>query len=94
MNLSCKSLLLATLVVLFALPAMAGGYSIDFTGGLDESGAMVLNGKINYYKPGKSFPFRGTWTPNEDGSVRQFFEQFDTEKDQWIVWFDGVYERR
>jgi hypothetical protein len=73
---------------------VAGGYSIDYTGGLDEEGAMVLNGKINYYKPGNSFSFRGRWTPNEDGSVRQFFEQFDAEKDQWTVWFDGIYERK
>jgi len=70
---------------------VAGGYSIDYTGGLDENGAMVLNGKINYYKQDKSFPFRGSWTPNEDGSVRQFFEQFDEEKQSWNVWFDGLY---
>ena len=70
---------------------VAGGYSIDYTGGLDDNGAMVLNGKINYYKQGKSFPFRGSWTPNEDGSVRQFFEQFDEEKQSWNVWFDGLY---
>ena len=73
---------------------VASAYSIDYTGGLDESGSMVLNGKINYYKQGKSFSFRGAWTPNQDGSVRQFFEQFDAEKDQWTVWFDGIYERR
>ena len=73
---------------------VAGGYSIDYTGGLNESGSMVLNGKINYYKTGKSFSFRGRWTQNEDGSVRQFFEQFDPEKDQWTVWFDGIYERK
>jgi len=73
---------------------VAGGYSIDYTGGLDEYGSMVLDGKINYYKQGQSFPFRGRWTPNEDGSVRQFFEQFDAEKDQWTVWFDAVYERK
>jgi hypothetical protein len=70
---------------------VAGGYSIDYTGGLDESGAMVLNGKINYYEQDESFDFRGRWTPNEDGSVRQFFEQFDPEKKAWNVWFDGLY---
>jgi hypothetical protein len=70
---------------------VAGGYSIDYTGGLDESGSMVLNGKINYYKTGKSHAFRGMWTPNADGSVRQFFEQQDPENQQWAVWFDGLY---
>ena len=70
---------------------VAGGYSIDYTGGLDDSGAMVLTGKINYYRQNTSFPFRGRWTPNEDGSVRQFFEQYDPEKEVWNVWFDGLY---
>ena len=35
---------------------VAGGYSIDYTGGLNESGSMVLTGKINYYNMGKSPP--------------------------------------
>jgi hypothetical protein len=73
---------------------VAGGYSIDYTGGLDESGSMVLNGNINYYKTGKSHAFRGRWTPNEDGSVRQFFEQKSLETSEWAVWFDGLYVRR
>lgn len=73
---------------------VAGGYSIDYTGGLNESGAMVLSGKINYYKTGKSNAFRGTWTPNADGSVRQFFEQQDPESQEWAVWFDGLYVKK
>ena len=70
---------------------VAGGYSIDYAGGLDESGAMVLQGKINYYRQNTSYPFRGRWSLNQDGSVRQFFEQYDKEKDLWNVWFDGLY---
>lgn len=73
---------------------VAGGYSIDYSGGLDESGSMVLSGKINYYNSGKSQPFRGKWTPKPDGSVRQFFEQQDLETGEWSVWFDGLYVRR
>ena len=73
---------------------VAGGYSIDYTGGLDSSGAMVLNGKINYYQSGQSPAFRGTFSLNEDGSVRQFFEQQDPESKAWAVWFDGLYVRR
>lgn len=73
---------------------VAGGYSIDYTGGLDDTGSMVMNGKINYYKNGKHFNFRGTWTPQEDGSVRQLFEQYDPQKDAWAVWFDGLYVRK
>ena len=73
---------------------VAGGYSIDYTGGLNDSGSMVLNGKINYYKTGMSHNFRGMWTPNADGSVRQFFEQQDPESQEWAVWFDGLYIRK
>ena len=73
---------------------VAGGYSIDYTGGLNESGQMVLNGTINYYRSGKSQPFRGTWTPNPDGSVRQLFEQQDPDTREWSVWFDGLYVRK
>ena len=73
---------------------VAGGYSIDYTGGLNESGSMVLNGKINYYKTGKSHAFRGKWTLNADGSVRQFFEQQDLESQVWAVWFDGLYIKK
>ena len=73
---------------------VAVGYSIDYTGGLDESGSMVLNGKINDYKSGKSQDFRGKWTANTDGSVRQFFEQRNPETSEWAVWFDGLYVRK
>lgn len=73
---------------------IANGYSIDYTGGLDEEGSMVLVGEIHYYRQDQSVPFRGRWTPNEDGSVRQFFEQYDAETDAWQVWFDGHYVRR
>ena len=73
---------------------VAGGYSIDYTGGLNESGSMVLVGTINYYKTGKAQAFRGAFTPNEDGSVRQFFEQQNTESGEWAVWFDGLYVKK
>ncbi len=70
---------------------VASAYSIDYSGGLDRHGSMRLVGEIHYYDSGKRFPFRGTWTPNADGSVRQFFEQYDPEKGAWNTWFDGLY---
>ncbi len=72
----------------------AGAYSIDYSGGLDDDGAMVLEGKIHYYRTGKAFPFRGRWTPNEDGTVRQHFQQYDPDEEAWRDWFDARYERR
>lgn len=72
--------------------AGAGGYSIDYDGGV-EDGAMKMEGTIFYYAQGTTAPFRGTWTPQTDGSVRQFFEQYNSETEAWQVWFDGLYER-
>lgn len=72
---------------------VAGGYSIDIEGGLEE-GAMALEGSIHYYAQKNSVPFRGTWTPQEDGSVRQLFHQYNAETENWDVWFDGRYVRK
>lgn len=69
----------------------AGRYAIDIAGGLRDD-AMMLEGTI-YYFTGSSLPFRGTWTPDTEGNVRQFFEQFNAETREWDVWFDGKYVR-
>jgi len=68
------------------------GAFIDYTGGLDDAGAMVLEGEIYY--PGRNIraPFRGTWTPREDGTVRQHFQQQDADG-AWSDWFVGIYVR-
>lgn len=73
---------------------IADAYSIDYTGGLDATGSMVLKGKIHYFKNRRSESFRGRWTPNKDGTIRQLFEQQDEETGMWKVWFDGVYVRK
>jgi len=71
----------------------AGAYSIDIVGGMNN-GSMILEGTIWYYRSNTSFPFKGTWAPNPDQTVRQLFEQFDPEKKSWSVWFDGTYIRK
>lgn len=71
---------------------VATGYSIDIEGGLKD-GAMALEGSIFYYGQKNTVPFKGTWTPQDDGSVRQFFEQWNPETKEWAVWFDGRYVR-
>lgn len=70
----------------------AGQYSIDIVGGL-RNGSMVLEGSL-YNFQGAVWNFRGTWTPNDDGSVRQFFEQYNHDSQQWAPWFDGRYVRK
>lgn len=73
---------------------VASNYSIDIEGGLNQEGSMALVGQLHNYRSGLSFDFRGTWTPNEDGSVRQFFEQKNPRSGEWQVWFDGKYVPR
>ena len=67
-------------------------YSIDIVGGI-RSGSMVLEGSI-YNFAGAVWNFRGNWTPSPDGSVRQFFEQFNHDSNEWATWFDRRYVRK
>ncbi len=70
----------------------SGRYAIDIVGGL-RAGAMILEGSI-YNFAGAVWNFRGTWTPQDDGSVRQFFEQYNHDAEVWEPWFDGRYVRQ
>lgn len=66
---------------------------IDYTGGLDDAGRMVLEGTIHYNARGTSQPFRGRWTPRDDGTVLQEFWQRDA-AGEWQAWFKGLYRPR
>jgi len=66
---------------------------IDYTGGLDEQGRMVLEGRLHSNARGTSVPFRGRWTPNDDGTVLQEFWQRGDDG-EWQSWFRGVYRPR
>lgn len=63
---------------------------VDYAGGLNDQGQMVLVGEITY-REGNTAPFMGIWTPNEDGSVTQNFSQFDANTGTWEDWFIGIY---
>ncbi|MGV6801040.1 MAG: hypothetical protein ACWA5L_03875 [bacterium] len=65
---------------------------IDYSGGMIGE-AMVLKGQIDYRQSGKSYPFKGRWTPRDDGTVLQEFWQFNPEAEKWDVWFTGVYRK-
>jgi len=70
-----------------------GGASIiDIRGGL-SGGVMQLEGTIYYLDKGVERGFRGSWTPLDDGRVRQFFEERD-ETGEWQTWFEGFYSRQ
>lgn len=70
------------------------GITINYEGGLDDEGQMILKGNIAYrQQPGIATPFKGKWTPNDDGSVSQSFYQYNTETEEWDSWFIGEYRR-
>ncbi len=70
----------------------ANGTQINISGGLTETG-MLLEGTIHYIANGTTAPFRGLWTPLDDGRVRQFFEQSNDDGETWVPWFEGFYTR-
>ena len=70
--------------------AQGGIISVE---GAFEAGAMRFEGE-HFYPDGRREVFRMTFTPQQDGSVRQFIEQSRDGGDSWYVWFDGRYVRR
>lgn len=63
---------------------------IDYRGGPADNAAMRLTGTIQY-RDGTSYPFRGEWTPQADGTVRQSFDQYNHQTQSWDSWFVGIY---
>jgi len=70
----------------------ASGSQINIRGGITEEG-MLLTGTIHYVATGQTLPFRGLWTPLEDGRVRQYFEHSNDGGESWVSWFEGFYSR-
>jgi hypothetical protein len=68
------------------------GTSVIQTQGGMVGDSMIMEGTIYYLGSGRAASFRGTWTPQEDGRVRQFFEERD-DAGVWQTWFDGYYRR-
>jgi hypothetical protein len=60
-------------------------------GGL-RGGSMVLEGP-GVGPDGSTVRHRITWTPNADGSVRQYWETTDA-AGHWGTTFDGRYTRK
>lgn len=68
-----------------------GGLLLLLDGGL-VNGRMVLEGP-GQGAGGIAVKHRITWTPNPDGTVRQFWETTDA-AGKWAVAFDGHYKKK
>lgn len=64
-------------------------FHIDYSGGRDENGGMLLEGRVHYNSSGKSARVRGVWTMQGDGSIKQDFLQYNDETHAWEVLFAG-----
>ena len=67
----------------------SSGTLLELNGGLQD-GSMVLEGT----RPGQDggpVQNRITWTPNEDGSVRQHWQARREGDAEWSTLFDGLY---
>ena len=73
---------------------VSNGFFIDYQGGLNEDGQMVLEGESDQYVPNTTVGFRGTWTPEPGGDVIQRFETLDAEAEEWKVVFEARYVRQ
>ena len=69
------------------------GTLLQLDGGLVD-GRMVLQGERPARDGNGTTLHRISWTPNEDGSVRQLWEASQDEGGTWSVLFDGLYTRQ
>ncbi len=70
----------------------SGGNLLQLDGGLVD-GAMVMVGEQAAAGGRGGIRHRITWTPAEDGSVRQLWEASQDGGANWSVLFDGLYQR-
>lgn len=71
----------------------SSGTLLQLDGGLNE-GSMVLQGERPVPASGGTAQHRISWTPDEDGSVRQLWEASQDGGASWTVLFDGLYTRK
>jgi hypothetical protein len=69
----------------------SGGGILELAGGIVD-GKMVLSG--SHVVRGQVLVERITWTPNADGTVRQFWDQSRDDGKTWTAIFDGLYRKK
>lgn len=68
---------------------MSSRFQIDYSGGLNESGAMVLEGTMYPTNDNTSSKIRGVWMKQTDGSIKKEFLRFDEKTNKWNTFFVG-----
>lgn len=70
------------------------GGSLYLEGGLNQDGAMEMTDEHLPISSATGSINRVTWTPNPDGSVRQYWQNSTDGGKTWSVAFDGTYVRK
>lgn len=68
---------------------MSSRFHIDYSGGLDENGAMVLEGTMYPTNGSPGSRIRGVWTKQTNGSIRKEFFRLDEQSKEWVSFFAG-----
>lgn len=69
------------------------GGSLELKGQWNDS-SMVMFTRPIMDSEGKQVVNRITWTPDEDGSVRQLWDSSSDYGNTWQVLFDGIYRKK
>ncbi|KJY76912.1 hypothetical protein [Vibrio nigripulchritudo] len=69
---------------------MSPRFHIDYSGGLDESGNLILEGRMYPNNGEASSAVKGVYTRNSDGSVTKEFLKLGKEENNWKRFFIGV----
>lgn len=72
---------------------MSPRFHIDYSGGLDENGDILLEGRIYPNDGSADAPVRGVYARQDDGSVVKEFLQFNEETNVWERFFIGRARR-
>jgi hypothetical protein len=70
-----------------------GGLLLRLAGGLDASGAMVMEDDVRTTPSGRRLKDRITWAPRADGAVQQTWRQSVDGGATYATVFDGTYRR-
>ena len=67
---------------------------IDYSGGIDENGSMVLEGTIYPTDGSPSSPVQGIWTKKDDGTMKEEFLILNAKTNTWITFYLGIAHRK
>lgn len=70
------------------------GGRLDLAGGLDGNEMVLSSTAPHPQKPGVTVTQKITWTPNSDGSLRQFWQTSEDGGKTWTTAFEGRYLRK